>query len=265
MMRTQPRFGMRNYWRMMLRRGPRLPLYYFFNSHLFDLRHGTDTHVWLPKEYYDSRPANLDHGAMYMGSWTYEIERAFRMLIPYIDRPDQFAFVDVGCGKGKAMLVWQRLVNRHHIHQKVIGVDYYERLTQIAATNYKLLFGSAASLIVSDATAIDYASFGPRLIIYMFHPFDGWVMERVLAKAKVGETFVIYNNPVHADVFETCGYSLLAEHRGFHENCHTMIFRALSPPNGLEVTESSRYNGCASSTRVSGSLLSLRDERSQTD
>ena len=51
-------------------RGLKLPIKYFLENHLFDIINRTDTHRWLPKEYYKENLNNIDHGVLYMSSWT---------------------------------------------------------------------------------------------------------------------------------------------------------------------------------------------------
>jgi hypothetical protein len=49
---TKVNFGFPDYWRIFKKYGPRLPLTYFLEAHLFDLIHKTNTQTWLPKDCY---------------------------------------------------------------------------------------------------------------------------------------------------------------------------------------------------------------------
>ena len=59
---VEPGFSFKDYYRMYKSRGLRLPVYYFFENHLFDLLNNTDTNVWLPKIHYSEKPKNFSNG-----------------------------------------------------------------------------------------------------------------------------------------------------------------------------------------------------------
>ena len=56
---------------------------------------------------FGAEPPGFAEGTFYMASWTSEIDWAFRETRTLLGEDfDAFAFVDVGCGKGKAVLRW---------------------------------------------------------------------------------------------------------------------------------------------------------------
>lgn len=222
---SRPRFGLPDYWRMLSKRGPRLPVLYFLNAHLFDLLHRTDTHVWLPKEQYASRPENFEHGVLYMSSWTREIKRSFHALRALAGDLGMFTFVDIGCGKGKVVLLWQKLLARSGIRQTVYGIDYYPPFIATARENSGKMFSHPGNFLYADATTLDYSRFGKKLVVYLYNPFGEVILRKVLQRLKNADVFVIYNNPVHADVFPEFGYELVYEHAGLYPNSQTKIFR----------------------------------------
>lgn len=228
-------FGLPDYWRMFKKYGPRLPLAYFLEAHLFDLIHKTNTHMWLPKDCYGSKPENHDHGVHYMSSWTKEITKSFNILRMLVDDFSGFTFIDIGCGKGKVVLVWQKLLNKYKCKQNVFGIDYYEPLILLARSNHRVLFTGPGNFIWADATTVDFSCLGKKLIIYLYNPFDKNILGNVLQKLLSMDVFVIYNYPLHASTFLDHGFELIHHRSGFHPNSQTMIFRrnAMKPSDEL--------------------------------
>lgn len=227
---SQHSFGLKDYWKMFRKRGFRLPLYYFLNAHLFDIVHHTDTHTWLPKEDFADTPPNFAHGVLYMVSWTSEIRRSFHRVRQYAPDFATHTFIDIGCGKGKVVLVWQQLLRHAGITQRVIGIDYYQPFIDIAQHNHQVVFKSPGEFLYTDATTLDYAQLGSRFIIYLYNPFDDAILTHVLDALATFPTIIIYNNPVHHDVLLTHQYVMIDEHVGFHPNCQTRIYARTPNP-----------------------------------
>lgn len=113
--------------------------------------------------------------------------------------PHEFVFVDIGSGKGRALLVaaeWP--------FAKIVGVELSQELQRIAEDNIKLYRPAtqqctAFSLLCMDA--VEY-KFGPEpLVLFLFNPFGRDSLSRILAnlEASLGatprEAFVVYINP----------------------------------------------------------------------
>ena len=206
-------------------RGIKLPLYYFFQAHLFDWLHQTDTHTWLPKDRYQESVSNLEHGVMYMASWTSEIKRTFDSLRSLLGAHfPSYSFIDVGCGKGKVVAVWNMLCRKQLINQPVTGIDYHLGLIKIARENHQKLLGYPGHFFAEDATQTEFGKFGDHLIIYLYNPFDAVILEIMLYRLRDIPCIIIYNNPVHAQTLENHSWIVLAQHNGFHPNLHTIIY-----------------------------------------
>lgn len=215
-----------DYWRMFKAKGIRLPFNYFLEVHLFDLLHGTDTRTWLPREQFQGRPSNFEHGTYYMCSWTSAVDRAFRFIRTHLGNQfESFSFVDIGCGKGKVPIAWSLACRRRHLRQRILGIDYYEPFIALAMDNARNANTQHVSFQCADAAAFDYGALGKRLIVYLYNPFDAPMMRRVLAQLEENEVVIAYNNPVHSDVVAGFGYENIAEFCGFHANQHTQIFK----------------------------------------
>lgn len=217
-------FGPIDYWRMLLKRGMRLPINYFLNAHLFDLIHKTDTHTWLPKEAHIEKPPNFQEGTFYMTSWSSEIRRSFDALLERDLLNEDYVFMDIGCGKGKVCLTWQ-LLDEKNSNKKatIIGIDYYEPLIDIARKNHLRVFRTEGNYSVADATSFDFKNTKKRLVAYLYNPFSESILKKV-ADNFPSNTIVIYNNPVHSNTLTECGFEIIYEHSGWHQNTQTLIF-----------------------------------------
>lgn len=213
------------YWGMTKTLGVRFAFSYFFQSHLFDLVHGTDTCATISQEQYIAKPTSFEDGTFYFASWTSEILNSFNVVRKLLGSAfSQYTFIDVGCGKGKVPLVWQREMAKAGIASNVIGVDYYAPLITIAEQNHLKLFTGTGQFHVADAATYDFSEFGRKLIIYLYNPFNDVILGRLTRNLDNVTAIVIYNNPVHASVLMEHGYRLIYEKMGRYGITTTMIF-----------------------------------------
>ena len=92
--------------------------------------------------------------------------------------PAQYSFVDMGCGKGRVLLLASELPFR-----KVLGVDISAGLCAIARRNASVFKpGSRSNIEVlnADATQLDLPD--TNLLIHMYHPFDPELTIRVFER-----------------------------------------------------------------------------------
>lgn len=223
-------FGLADYWRMFANRGVKLVWRYFWDCHFFDLKNGTDTHKWLPKTAYVDHPGNLNHGVLYMSSWTSEIHASFAALRRLGVDLNQYVFVDIGCGKGKVVLEWRNLLGQHGYQQRLIGIDYSSWLIKVAVENHRRMHGVDGEFLEADASMFDYSQFGDRLIFYLFNPFDAEILGATIDAMASSDTFIIYSNPVCQHELLRRGFEIVYERWGFHPNCQTRIFRRMLNP-----------------------------------
>jgi len=218
-------FGLSDYWRMYKAKGIKLAVYYFFQAHFFDLVHGTETHARITKENFSAQPDNFEHGVLYMCSWTSEIKNSFAVVRKLLkDEFEDYVFVDIGCGKGKVVMVWQGEVDKAGLSPKVYGIDYYAPFVELARENHRKVFGNIGNYENADATLLDFSSYGTKLIAYLYNPFDEIILAEVIGKIAEIPSMIVYNNPVHADLFARHGYEIAYQKIGFHPNANTIIF-----------------------------------------
>jgi SAM-dependent methyltransferase len=128
-----------------------------------------------------------------------------------------FVFVDLGCGKGRVLLLAARLPFR-----RVIGVDFSPALAEVARQNVALCSDrercGAVEVICADAA--EFALPEEDLMLYLFNPFGPRVLGKVLDGLKASlaarprRAFLLYNNCVHGDLVASAGFKLLAEGHG---------------------------------------------------
>src|SRR5947209_4669530 len=92
---------------VLAKRGPTFIAKYFTELFWFDLRHGTHTTLRVEKRSSNvSALAALEDGVHYVGSFTSVVRQSVDVATDVVKRrrstPPQF--VDLGCGKGKALL-----------------------------------------------------------------------------------------------------------------------------------------------------------------
>jgi len=178
--------------RRLILRTPDPPLRDASQPHPFDLAHGTDTGGHIPGEILT--PANLYNTAYYAISPS-TLAQALELLPePAFD----FTFVDLGCGKGRALLVAAELPFHH-----IVGVELSADLCEIARKNTARQHRIAIQH--HDAATVAYPE-GP-LLVFLYHPFLKPVLRRVLAnlthqRARSPDpTYLLYANCTYQALF----------------------------------------------------------------
>jgi hypothetical protein len=137
----------------------------------FDLFHGVSTRS------ISDAAARTHYGPGYEASPVFSFRRLLRRLD--IDFAD-YAFVDFGSGKGRAMLLAGELP-----FKQVIGVEFSAALSEVAARNISLYRRRRAKRVVNlhcDAAKFELPD--DNLVLYFFNPFGAEVLDRVLANIR---------------------------------------------------------------------------------
>lgn len=133
-------------------------------------------------------------------------ESAFNAIVKTLPfHPAELAFVDLGSGKGRALLLAAKAG-----FKSVVGVEFSEELHQAATRNMAAAHGHVQhvekiQLIHGDAVAYE----PPReaAVLYLYNPFDASVMKPVVDKwcksmqQHSHAVWVIYVNPVEQALF----------------------------------------------------------------
>ncbi|HUO24075.1 MAG TPA: class I SAM-dependent methyltransferase [Candidatus Aquilonibacter sp.] len=120
-----------------------------------------------------------------------------------------FVFVDLGSGKGRALL----MASEHPFH-RIIGVEILPTLHHIAQENlakYRSPTQACANLETICADAIEFPLPPEPLLLYLFNPFPEAGLRRVASRLERSlcesprQVFVLYHNPLLEHVLRESG------------------------------------------------------------
>lgn len=97
--------------------------------------------------------------------------------------PKEFAFVDVGCGKGRPLIIASQ-----HNFAELIGVDYSPKLCEIARANMRKV-GVPAQIICEDASLFTFPE--RDIFAFFYHPFDSVILDKVLVNLHSAKRIVV--------------------------------------------------------------------------
>jgi SAM-dependent methyltransferase len=143
----------------------------------FDRRYGTDTAGSIEPAALGIGDPNLrDKAILYLPSPA----RVTRWMLKNVGLDArEFSFVDLGCGKGRVLLIASEFA-----FQRVIGVDISAELCAIARRNAALFRPQARSFEIeienADATRFEFPA--TNLLLHLYHPFDPELTLRILER-----------------------------------------------------------------------------------
>jgi SAM-dependent methyltransferase len=163
----------------------------------FDAAHGTDTAGVLVGR--ELGPAVTRSGHLvvhYETTSTAAIRMALDGLTIDFSR---CVFVDLGCGKGKPLLV-----AASYPFRRLIGVDISPACIAIARRNFacygpEKIDPSRVELLCRDVEDFEFP--GDPMVLYLYNPFPGWVLEKVVERLEESlrqsprPVVVVYVNP----------------------------------------------------------------------
>jgi SAM-dependent methyltransferase len=181
--------------------------------HPFDEKHGTDTGGYLsPGEIATGR----EHDALNFGysaiapSVFREACRRWRDTLPVAARRlTAYSFVDLGAGKGRALLLAAEMPFR-----KVIGVELNAKLARIAEQNvarWSRVARPRSKIRVIQKDAAEFQWPRTPLLVFLYNPFACELVERLAAglaaaaSAGSGIADLLYSNPTCADALSRQG------------------------------------------------------------
>lgn len=203
--------------RSLLKRGPFFPFLYAREALAFDLLHGTDTHLRVPKADGPDGQAERTDGVLYVASWTSVVRRALALseILLGEERFRRSKFLDLGCGKGKALLVYALAYGRS-AREVAIGIEYEPTLCETARKNALKLGGLAARMAVHCDSALNIELYlkSELSIIYLYNPFQGETLRSVLMALASHPHLLIYVDPVGKGILPEYGYDIQNFHQG---------------------------------------------------
>ena len=169
----------------------------------FDREHGTDTSEIIELQDLRIHSRNAALGNRYDPSST----RQFRSVMKQLPiRHEDFAFVDLGSGKGRTLLL-----AAEYPFRKIVGVEFSSELNAVAVRNigiYRSPRQRCADIASLHMDAADYALPPENLVIYLYNPFQREVVLRVLENLRYAlaersrEVLIVYFHPVNDDLLK---------------------------------------------------------------
>jgi hypothetical protein len=120
-----------------------------------------------------------------------------------------FTFMDLGSGKGRALLLASTFPFR-----RVIGVEYCEELNEIArqnVVNYPASARRCSDIAIITADATTFAIPAGPLVLFFFNPFGERVMAKVVENVIASyqkfprQIILIYDTPYFVEVWKQTG------------------------------------------------------------
>lgn len=170
--------------------------------HPFDVAHGLDTSGYFSATQCAPDDAMVSQINFYGGSQP-SIVRACLAKLP--DR-EQYAFVDIGCGKGRPLAVASE-----SSFQRIVGIEIAPDLAAVARSNAAILasrFPDRTRVEVEIGDATTPVAPGECVVYFMYHAFGAALTTRLVASIErklqdgLRHAFFVYYNPVHGEVLD---------------------------------------------------------------
>jgi SAM-dependent methyltransferase len=163
----------------------------------FDARFGTDTSA---PTFESGQKTDVHFYVPTTASIIYEILGALPI------QPGKSVFVDMGSGKGRALLIASEFP-----FAKIVGIELSQQLHRVAEDNVRRYKPdtqkcSTFELECMDALAYEYAD--EPLVLFLFDPFGRDILEKAIANLEASlrkhprEAYVVYVYPQFEDVLE---------------------------------------------------------------
>lgn len=171
---------------------------------LFDSQSGSDTALPVKVRDMEVQGKNYVYASVYFPIDPSILRNALQSLEPLPF--EEFAFIDLGSGKGRALLVASEFPFR-----EVIGVEFAADLHRVARENiarYRSPMQRCFEISSVHMDVLEYELPPVPTVIFMFNPFEWPVMSRVLANIEGSlmkhprELIIIYADPRDARAVE---------------------------------------------------------------
>ncbi|MBI1178647.1 methyltransferase domain-containing protein [bacterium] len=171
----------------------------------FDRRFGTDTTRRIPVEKIKTTSSNIVHSMKYGASKA----MPFRKLMAELKLPTDGVFVDLGSGKGRAVML-----AAEYGFRKVIGLEFSGELCRTAEDNLRKFLRkrpteSHVEIIETDVT--QYRLSDEETVFFLFDPFHAPILKQVMqnilesAERRPRDLWLIYHAPREQQVIEESG------------------------------------------------------------
>lgn len=143
----------------------------------FDFRHGVETCAPAKLDLFTITGGNRARATFYQATRVLPLRELLPAILAMLPEPG--AFVDLGCGKGRVLLVAAEAG-----FPRVRGVEFARELCRIARANWDRFQHRAGVATVSceiiESDVATYQMRGDESVYFVFNPFDETILEQVL-------------------------------------------------------------------------------------
>ena len=189
-----------------------------FNDSRFDRRYSTDTSGMIENEELEmSDPEAQRHATVYRTA----SERFTRYLIRHLNiNYEEYDFVDIGCGKGRVLLVASSFPFR-----SICGIELSRPAFEIAEKNirtYRSADQKCFNIHIQKVNALNFEPCIANTVYYFFEPFDivtlaAFVFKlsgKLRGQGKKVYVVCIWTGVAHLlELFEKSGFRTIRSHR----------------------------------------------------
>ncbi len=144
---------------------------------------------------------DIEQSSRYEGVNYYILESLLKRLTEIIS---PFSFTDLGCGKGRAMVV-----AAHHGFTTINGVDFAKEVCITAEQNMQKVQKKFPNMkyVVACKNVLDYDIQPDESVFFMFNPFSDETIFRFLEKVEKSieqhprDIYFVYVSPKHIETF----------------------------------------------------------------
>jgi SAM-dependent methyltransferase len=178
--------------------------------HPFDQLYGTDTGGLIPRAGLVTGHPNDLHITAYYAVAQSILDTLIELWMrsPPLYEIDRYTFLDIGAGKGRALLAASL-----HPFREAVGIELNPTMAAIARANIRIFQDSPnasplAPLTLLEADALEAPLPSTPTLGFMFHPFEAPVLRRFLARVeqhyqdRPGSFDLLYVNAEHAAVLD---------------------------------------------------------------
>jgi len=176
-------------------------------------KYGISTSGYDELKHLQEKGIDISHSTIYMPVNYYMLEK---MMTEMSKLPHQKNFLDIGCGKGRAMVV-----AAHYGFKKIAGIDISKEFVDETKRNLAVVQQKfpQASLDVMLQDAFYYHIPADISVIFIFNPFDEVIMSGVVENILISQEknprtiWVIYINPLYENLFLDRGFVKTLSHK----------------------------------------------------
>ena len=128
-----------------------LVLKYIIKNFQYDFKRGTNTQMWGMPSFISSQESD---SLIYMGTLEEEIIESTKKLESFLGLKifSKSRLIDLGSGKGRVLITWREM---YPDKKPIIGIEYNNKLNNIAIRNFRKLNYKSIKLISADASLVE--------------------------------------------------------------------------------------------------------------